>query len=82
VIHNRGCVYVGKSVDTAEFAGDALFIWWQEFGRTEFPGMPGLLILCNGGGSNGYRSRLWKTQLQEKLADALGLKIMVCHYPM
>lgn len=81
VIHNRGYVYVGTSADTAEFAGDVLSSWWQEFGRSEFPGAAGLLILCDGGGSNGYRSRLWKTQLQEKLADVLGLKVMVCHYP-
>ena len=81
VNHNRGYVYVGKSADTAEFAGDVLSTCWQEFGRTEFPEAPCMLILCDCGGSNGYRSRLWKVQLQEKLADALHLDIMVCHYP-
>jgi hypothetical protein len=81
VNHNRGYVYVGQSADTAEFAVDALSSWWQAFGHLKFPDAPCLLALCDGGGSNGYRSRLWKTQLQEKLADALGLTVMVCHYP-
>lgn len=81
VNHNRGYVYVGQSADTAEFAVDMLSSWWQEFGRVAFPNAPCLLALCDGGGSNGYRSRLWKAQLQEKLADALELPVMVCHYP-
>jgi hypothetical protein len=81
VNHNRGYVYVGQSADTAEFAVEMLSNWWQTFGQAEFPEAPCLLILCDGGGSNGYRSRLWKAQLQEKLADALNLDIMVCHYP-
>jgi hypothetical protein len=37
--------------------------------------------LCDAGGSNGYRCRLWKKHIQERLADALGLEVMVCHYP-
>lgn len=81
VNHNRGYVYVGQSADTAEFAVDMFSSWWQEFGRVEFPNAPCLLALCDCGGSNGYRLRLWKAQLQEKLADALGLTVMVCHYP-
>lgn len=81
VTHNRGAVYVGQSADTAEFAVDMLSRWWQTVGRDTFPTAPCLLVLCDGGGSNGYRSRLWKAQLQEKLADALGLTIIVCHYP-
>ena len=81
VNHNRGYVYVGKSADTAEFAVDRLSSWWQEFGRGDFASAPCLLMLCDCGGSNGYRSRLWKAQLQEKLADALGLDVTVCHYP-
>ena len=81
VNHNRGYVYLGKSADTAEFAVDMLSSWWQEFGRHEFPTAPCLLALCDCGGSNGYRSRLWKAQLQEKMADALGVEVMVCHYP-
>jgi hypothetical protein len=81
VNHNRGYVYVGQSADTAEFAVDILSSWWQQFGQIEFPNAPCLLALCDCGGSNGYRSRLWKAQLQEKLADTLGMTVMVCHYP-
>ncbi len=79
--HNQGYVYVGQSADTAEFAVDVLVRWWQEFGKFDFPDAPYMLILCDGGGSNGYRLRLWKVQLQEQLADQIGLEITVCHYP-
>ena len=79
--HNRGYVYVGKSADTAEFAVDVLASWWQEIGQFDFPGVPPILILCDSGGSNGYRLRLWKVQLQEQLADRLKLNVTVCHYP-
>jgi hypothetical protein len=81
VNHNQGYVYVGQSADTAEFAVDVLARWWQEFGQFDFPDAPGMLILCDSGGSNGYRLRLWKVQLQEQLADKLMLNITVCHYP-
>jgi hypothetical protein len=79
--HNRGYVYVGTSADTAEFAVDVLAGWWQEIGQFDFPDAPAILILCDSGGSNGHRLRLWKVQLQELLADKLKLKVTVCHYP-
>jgi hypothetical protein len=79
--HNRGYVYVGQSADTPEFAVDAIAAWWQTSGCQAFPGAAKLLILCDAGGSNGYRSRLWKQQLQTQLADQLGLAVTVCHYP-
>lgn len=79
--YNRGYVYVGQSADTAEFAVDVIAQWWTTFGRQDFPDAPGLLVLCDGGGSNGWRSRLWKAQVQEQLADQLGLEVTVCHYP-
>lgn len=81
VNHNKGYMYVGQSADTAEFAVDILARWWQEFGRLDFPDAPCMLILCDSGGSNGYRLRLWKVQLQKQLVDQLGLEITVCHYP-
>jgi hypothetical protein len=81
VNHNQGFVYVGQSADTAEFAVDVLARWWQEFGQFDFPDAPCMLILCDSGGSNGYRLRLWKVQLQEQLADKLQLNVTVCHYP-
>lgn len=59
---------------------DALTRWWQE-NASRFARRDKLLILCDCGGSNGNRLRLWKQQLQEKLADALNIEVMVCHYP-
>ena len=79
--HNRGTVYVGSSGDTAAFAVTAIASWWQTEGRARFPGAEELLILADGGGSNDCRHRLWKQQLQEHLADGLGLTVTVCHYP-
>jgi len=78
VTHNRGTVYVGSSGDTAAFAVDALVHWWQAQGYPSFRANQ-LLIVADGGGSNGCR--LWKPQLQEHLCDGLGLTVTVCHYP-
>jgi hypothetical protein len=79
--HNLGYVAVGKSADTPEFAVDAIAWWWLQFGSVRFPDAPELLILADAGGSNGYRPRRWKQQLQVKIADAFGLAVTVCHYP-
>jgi hypothetical protein len=79
--NNRGYVYVGQTADTPQFAVEQIAAWWQTFGCHNFPGASRLLILCDAGGSNGYRPRLWKQQLQELLADRLGLEVTVCHYP-
>ncbi len=79
--HNLGYVAVGQSADTPEFAVDAIVWWWQHFGCHLYPNAPELLILADGGGSNGYRPRRWKQQLQEKIADALGVAVTVSHYP-
>ena len=79
--HNRGSVFVGQSADTPEFAVDAITAWCRGEGQARFPDADQLLILADAGGSNGYRPRLWKQQLQAQLADALGLAVTVCHYP-
>jgi hypothetical protein len=79
--HNEGFVVVGTSADTSEFAVDAICLWWKDEDRPSFPDESKLLILADAGGSNGYRLRLWKKQLQEQLADRLGIEVMVCHYP-
>ena len=79
--HNLGYVYVGNSADTPQFAVDVIALWWQTVGQALFPGKQQLLILADAGGSNGCRPRLWKQQLQEQLADRLGLEVVVCHYP-
>lgn len=81
VTRNLGYVALGQSADTAELAVDALVWWWSEFGSALYPTAPELLVLADAGGSNGYRSRLWKQQLQVKLSDAFGLSVTVCHYP-
>lgn len=79
--HNLGYVYVGTSADTPEFAVEAIVRWWTDDTRPRFAREDKLLILCDAGGSNGYRPYLWKQQLQERLADQLGIEVMVCHYP-
>jgi hypothetical protein len=77
---NRGFVSVGTSHDTAAFAVAALRRWWQDEGAARYPGARRLLVTCDAGGSNGYRSRLWKDQLAV-LAAQTGLEITVCHFP-
>jgi len=80
--HNMGFVYVGQSADTGEFAVDCIVRWWEEIGCYHYPkDVPELLIFADGGGSNGYRPRLWRQQLQEKLVDAFNIAVTVCHYP-
>ena len=81
MIHNLGYVAVGTSADTSEFAVDAICWWWELKDRPTFPDESKLLILCDAGGSNSCRFRLWKKQLQEQLADRLSIEVMVCHYP-
>jgi len=81
LMHNRGYVYVSKSADTPQFAVEMIARWWIYEGKTLYPHADKLLILADAGGSNGCRPRLWKQQLQEQLADRLGLEITVCHYP-
>jgi hypothetical protein len=79
--HDRGYVYVGLAAETAEFAVDAIRRWWCGRGKGLYPGAAQLLILCDAGGSNSCSRRLWKLQIQEKLADGEGLTVTVCHYP-
>lgn len=77
---NCGAVGVGLSGDTAEFAVDCLARWWDQTGRHVYPQARRLLLLADGGGSNGYRSRLFKRQLQ-RWADRTGVAVTVGHYP-
>lgn len=78
---DRGCVYVGLSADTAGFATDAIAWWWRTKGQWSYPEADELLLLADAGGSNSCRRRLWKQQVQVKLADRWGLAVTVCHYP-
>jgi Rhodopirellula transposase DDE domain len=77
---NTGWVSVGIDHDTARFAAESLRRWWQQMGSRVYPKAKELLVTADAGGSNGYRIRLWKVALQE-LADAIGLRISVCHFP-
>lgn len=77
---NSAWVSVGISSDTAEFAVESIRRWWNELGYDRYSMLDELLITADGGGSNGYRTRLWKYELQE-LADEIGVPITVCHYP-
>jgi hypothetical protein len=77
---NQGWVSVGVDHDTAEFATESVKRWWRMMGQPRYPKAQELLILADGGGSNSSRSRLWKFCLQA-LADDLGLKLSVCHFP-
>jgi hypothetical protein len=77
---NNGWVSVGIDHDTAEFACETIRRWWRRMGKASYPHAKELLILADGGGSNGSRSRLWKLSLQA-LADETGLALSVCHFP-
>ena len=78
--HNQGWVSVGIHHDTAEFAANSIRQWWEKMGQRRFPRASELMITADGGGSNNYRSRLWKVALQN-LADQLDFKLKVCHFP-
>jgi hypothetical protein len=77
---NAGWVSVGMNHDTSAFAVQTVRRWWQEIGRVRYPDAKCLTITCDGGGSNGYRVKLWKRELQG-LADELGIGIIVHHLP-
>jgi hypothetical protein len=77
---NNAWVNVGVDHDTPEFAVASIRRWWTEMGEALYPEATELLITADGGGSNGYRSRLWEVALQG-LSDETGLTITACHFP-
>ena len=77
---NAGFVNVGTDHDTGAFAVASIRGWWRSEGRRIYPGAKTILITADGGGSNGWRLRLWKLELQ-KFADQTALAIAVCHFP-
>ena len=77
---NEAWVSVGISHDTAEFAVETIRTWYVELGQPLYPEATSLLAIADCGGSNGYRVRLWKTELQF-LADEIKIPIRVCHLP-
>ncbi len=80
IFHNEGWMNVGISRDTAEFAVESIRRWWKRMGKVRYPKATELLITADGGGSNGYRTKLWKREIQ-RLSNEIRLKIQVCHFP-
>lgn len=80
IARNEGWVSVGVDHDTASFAVESIRRWWKSMGKKAYPCAPELFITADGGGSNGYRVRLWKIEVQ-KLADQLKMPITICHFP-
>lgn len=81
VQENTGHISVTTGSDTGEFAVAALRYYWKEIASSEYPGTDRILLLCDCGGSNSYRSHTFKHHLQQ-LANELGLPIQVAHYPV
>jgi hypothetical protein len=77
---NTGRVVIGTDHDTGQFAVASIRGWWRAEGRRLYPKAKRLLITADGGGSNGYRLRLWKRELQ-RLSNDLAFPIVVCHFP-
>ncbi len=81
IFNNEGYVNIGISADTAMFAVNSIRNWWYHMGAERFPDAKRIFITADGGGSNGCRCKLWKTELQ-KLANELHLVIEVSHFPL
>lgn len=77
---DEGCVNIGREHDTPTFAVASIRRWWTMMGRQAYPNATELYITADAGGSNGYRSRVWKAKLQE-LSDNLNIIIHVSHFP-
>jgi hypothetical protein len=80
IFQNQGWVSVGITHDTAVFAVEAIRRWWYAMGRLVYPRAKELLITADCGGSNGFRVKLWKMELQ-RLVNELDMMIHVCHFP-
>jgi len=80
ITNNKGWVSVGISSDTAAFAVATIRAWWENEGKNEYQNADRLYINADGGGSNGVRNRLWKSELQQ-FANDTNLAIYVSHFP-
>jgi transposase len=80
IAKNTGHVVIGTDHDTGQFSVASIRGWWRDEGRHLYPAAKRLLITADGGGSNGYRLRLWKRELQ-RLSNELGFPVCVCHFP-
>ena len=77
---NEAWVSVGRDHDTPEFAVASIRQWWKMMGQRVYPNADQLFITADAGGSNGYRARAWKIELQQ-LANDARLRIRVSHFP-
>jgi hypothetical protein len=77
---DQGYVNVGIDHDTGEFSVASIRGWWEHLGKKRYAKSTRLMITADSGGSNGYRLKLWKKELQ-RFADETGLEISVCHFP-
>lgn len=77
---DQGYVNVGINHDTGEFAVASIKRWWEHLGKERYAKSKRILITADSGGSNGYRLKLWKKELQA-FADKTGIAITVCHFP-
>ena len=80
LVRNTGWVNVGVDHDTSMFAVESIRRWWRARGSPSYPAATRLLVTADAGGSNGYRYRVWKSELAT-LAAETGLIITVCHFP-
>ncbi|MFC1586090.1 ISAzo13 family transposase [Fibrobacterota bacterium] len=80
IAQNTGFVNIGTDHDTGAFAVASIHGWWRNEGKALYPRAKLLLITADAGGSNGWRLRLWKLELQ-KVVDRTGLSVSVCHFP-
>ena len=77
---DQGYVNVGIDHDTGEFSAASIRRWWEHLGKKRYAKSTRLMITADSGGSNGYRLKLWKKELQ-RFADETGLEISLCHFP-
>jgi hypothetical protein len=80
VMRNEGLVVVGTTSETGAFGVDSLSMWYRRQGRCQYAQADRLLLLCDNGGCNGSRNRLWKYELQ-RFSDRFGVAVEVAHYP-
>ena len=78
---NCGTVYVGTTYDTPAFAVESIEKWWRNEGAKRYPNARELLILADGGGSNGSNRRAWKHNIHQTLCNRHNLEVTVAHYP-
>lgn len=77
---NEGYLFLGQSADTPDFVADCLYEYIKSYVPRRYPQARQMLILCDSGGSNGYRNHRFKEMVQW-VANCTGLTIRVAHYP-